>query len=215
MKAVAKRSVNWLDIVVISFVLFLIVLLLVPLNLTLFIVSYGVIFAIVSGFFYILKAFNKQLSIGFDSRVNSINWLAIIIIVLGALMIVNLLTEATRNWQYQPGFLLVLAGGGLIISSMYLFKWRKKPKVAIDERVKDVTNRSARNALIATWFGLFIVGGSHFGWVGNLSGLTAYGGSVEPIGSGEILAIAVAGFTAFIASFLIYSHKADLSGGGK
>ena len=126
---------------------------------------------------------------------------------MGALMIVNLLTEANRNWQYQHDLLLVLVVGGLIISLMYLFKWRKKPKVAIDERIKDITNRSARNALIATWFGLFIVGGSHFGWFGNLSGMTAYRDSVESIGSGEILTIAVAGFIAFIASFLIYSRQ--------
>jgi hypothetical protein len=215
MKAVIKKNINWLDIAVISFVLFLIVLFLVPLTLTYFIASYFIIFAVVSVFFYVLRVFNKSLSVGFDARVNSINWIAIVIVVLGSLMIVNLLSDVTQNWRYQPVALVILAGGGLIIGLFYLLRWRKKSKVAMDERVKDITNRSSRNALIATWLGLFIVGGSHFGWVGTLGGMTAYRVNVELIGSGDLLAIALVGFIAFIVSLLIYRKRADFPGGGK
>ena len=215
MKAMIKKNINWLDIAVISFALFLVVLFLVPMNVFLFIVSYCIIFAVVSAFFYILRVFNKDLSVGFDARVNSVNWIAIVLVVLGSLMIVNLLSDVTQNWGYQPFALAILAGVGFLTGLIYLFRWRKKPRVAMDERVKDITNRSSRNALIATWLGLLIVGGSHSGWVGTLGGKTAYLSSAEAIVSGDLLGIAIAGFIAFIVSFFIYNKRTDFSGDGK
>lgn len=211
-----KKTINWLDIAFISLIFSVIWGFIGPYyGLIGFIISYAVFFTIVSTFFYFLKTVSKKFSVGFDARVNSLNWPAAVIVLLALFTIANLSKEAFMDWRYSDSFLQTITFGGLIIGALYIFRFRKKkPKIAIDERVKEITNKSARNALVATWLSLFFVSDSQVVHWQNAQGLSGTY-VVDPINAGEILAVVAVGFAAFIASLYIYRHKANLSGEGK
>ena len=158
------KSINWLDIAIIGFVIFVIVwgdfkhfgsnsslMLLLP------------FMVIVTVFAFFLKVVGIIGRIGSDDRMNLVNWINFGMFLLAYSLITNLAQVAFHD--YPSGYWAIirysLAGAVIIGTAIYFYKsWKRKNTIAIDERTSEVTNRSARNALAATWFGLLLVAGS-------------------------------------------------------
>ena len=118
------------------------------------------------------------------------NWVNLVIVVPGIVMLIFLLKEVGVNIAPSSVAVPVLL---IIIPLLFLaYKYRKRRKklvVKVDERVRAISDKSARNGFIATWLALLII--VDFG---------------APDAS-SLLAVVASGLVVFIASLLIYNFK--------
>ena len=118
------------------------------------------------------------------------NWVNLAIVVPGIVMLIFLLKEVGVNIAPSSVAIPVLL---IIIPLLFLaYKYRKRRKklvVKVDERVRAISDKSARNGFIATWLALLII--VDFG---------------APDAS-ALLAVVASGLVVFIASLLIYNFK--------
>jgi uncharacterized membrane protein len=118
------------------------------------------------------------------------NWVNLVIVVLGIVMLIFLLKEVGVNITPSSVAVPVLL---IIIPLLFLaYKYRKRRKklvVKVDERVRAISDKSARNGFIATWLALLII--VDFG---------------AP-DANALLAVVASGLVVFIASLLIYNFK--------
>ena len=118
------------------------------------------------------------------------NWVNLVIVVPGIVMLIFLLKEVGVNIAPSSVAVPVLL---IIIPLLFLaYKYRKRRKklvVKVDERVRAISDKSARNGFIATWLALLII--VDFG---------------APDAS-SLLAVVASSLVVFIASLLIYNFK--------
>jgi uncharacterized membrane protein len=123
-------------------------------------------------------------------QVKYTNWVNLAIVVPGIVMLIFLLKEVGVNIAPSSVAIPVLL---IIIPLLFLaYKYRKRRKklvVKVDERVRAISDKSARNGFIATWLALLII--VDFG---------------APDAS-ALLAVVASGLLVFIASLLIYNFK--------
>jgi uncharacterized membrane protein len=118
------------------------------------------------------------------------NWVNLVIVVTGIVMLIFLLKEIGVNITPSSVAVPVLL---IIIPLLFLaYKYRKRRKklvVKVDERVRAISDKSARNGFIATWLSLLVI--VDFG---------------AP-DANALLAVVASGLVVFIASLLIYNFK--------
>jgi len=88
------------------------------------------------------------------------NWVNILIGVIGGLLLSNLLSASGLNMVLPSVIVVSLLVIVLLIIVVYRFGIRReyfKPTVAVDERVKTVIDKSARNGFLVTYLTLFAI----------------------------------------------------------
>ena len=123
-----------------------------------------------------------------------VNWVDLVIGALGIVMLVNLLSEIGIDiWPIAQTEFLVSIGLFIVLFILFVIYWygirRKRMEVQVDERVRAVTDKSARNAFFVTWLAMFIF--VDFG---------------APDAS-SLLVVVAAGLVVYGVSYYVYSFK--------
>jgi hypothetical protein len=148
---------------------------------------------------------------------NWINW------AIAALAITVITGLAWQVWDISVAVIWAIIIGALLVigTAIYLDRaFRKTKKVEIDERTRDITNKSARNAFIMVLWGLLLSGSSDT--INSESTTITSDGTyivtktselVNPLDAEKLLIVVTVALLVFVASLYIYRHKANLSGG--
>ncbi|AKG53137.1 hypothetical protein DGWBC_0453 [Dehalogenimonas sp. WBC-2] len=160
------KSVNWLDLALISFAVFVIVFV----GLGVFegfgsyptLTAYLFFMVIITAIAFLLKLVGIIGKIGVDERMKTVNWINFGLAFLAYSLIINSAQvgfgdHSSGYWSFIRYSLAVMVAIG---TALYFYRSTRSKRVATDERTREITNRSARNALGATWFGLLLVIGS-------------------------------------------------------
>ena len=177
--------------------------------------GFSIIFFAEILFLMVLRGIGLIGEISTDEGARYFNWVNWAIVVLAAALISDLAWDA---WQISSGNYVAMALGLLFIVgvSIYLFRaFRKTKKVEIDERTRDITNRSARNAFIMVLWGLLLSGASGitttesgtYDSSGNYIVVSRTEELVNPLDAEKVLIVVAVALLVFLASLYIYRHK--------
>ncbi len=88
-----------------------------------------------------------------------LDWVGLLIGVLGGVMISNLLGASGLSISpTQAAIIIVIIGIIVLILFVYRFLIRRKKVITtVDERMEAITNKSARNGFVATYIILFVI----------------------------------------------------------
>jgi len=156
---------------------------------------------ILFGLAKILLRSSIDLKIGVNERMKSINWVNFTIIMLAVVISVFVMEGIMRNISVEPDGNYEVVNSIVNVVSMIViialvFKYLKVSKhgrnkgVRFDERTKEITNKSAHNAMIVTWSGLLVIGIASNSY-----------SSTKP------LVVIIIGVIAFVMSLLIYNRE--------
>ena len=125
-----------------------------------------------------------------------INWSLLLITVIGFGLIQSLLSVADIHIGQLPPIVLTFILIVLWLLVAYIFGVRRKKfSILADERMGAITDKSARNALIVTWLGLYVYAFTDFTGTLDTTSLLAL--------------VVVVGLMVFLTSFVIYYFKGD------
>lgn len=142
---------------------------------------------------------------------NWINW------AIAALAITVITSLAWQVWDISVAVIWAIILGALLVigTAIYLDRaFRKTKKVEIDERTRDITNKSARNAFIMVLWGLLVSGAS--GAIGTNSTINTSDGAYlatrtleieNPLDAEKLLIVVAVALIVFLASLYIYRRK--------
>ncbi|MBE3092971.1 MAG: hypothetical protein IMZ63_00735 [Actinobacteria bacterium] len=126
-----------------------------------------------------------------------IDWVSLVIGVTGGIIIANLLrlSDISIYTRYKESMFvwllpIIISLIGIFLLVFKFFIRKEKIRVSVDERIRTISDRSARNGLLATYLPLFIL-------------LTL---DIPPDAKSLLIAIAT-GFFVWLISFYFYYYR--------